>query len=115
MPLSEAFAGTATIGQTPLSLPNNSTTLTPRTEDGIFQLFLDRSAVQDGDLFTLKIWEKVTGGGNQQCIATQPVGGYAGLLPYVTEPYILLHGWDMTLEKTGGTDRSFSWSIRRVG
>ena len=32
----------------------------------------------------------------------------------VTPALVLMHGWDMTILKLAGTDRSIEWSIRQV-
>jgi hypothetical protein len=38
--------------------------------------------------------------------------GNAQSEPLVTPPLMLLHGWDMTIQKIAGTDRAFDASIR---
>lgn len=113
MPIAEAFTNTATISTTEYSLPNNSTTLTPQTADGVYQVFVDLTNIGAADLFDLKIKEKVTSGGTQRVIYTATfASGQPG--PFVSPSLILMHGWDVTLIKTAGTDRAFSWSIRQV-
>jgi uncharacterized protein YhhL (DUF1145 family) len=32
----------------------------------------------------------------------------------VSPALVLMHGWDMSLLKTAGTDRAITWSIRKV-
>lgn len=114
MALSELYTNSATIGTTEYSLPNNSTTLTPITADGAVQVFIDFANMTSADGYTVKIKEKVTSGGTQRTIAEQRLDGVqAG--PFVSPVFIMLHGWDVTVTKNTGTDRSISWSIRKAG
>jgi hypothetical protein len=63
--------------------------------------------------YNLTVKEKVTSTGSQKDIyglyleGTQPS-------PVVLPSLILMHGWDVTVTKTAGTDRAISWSIRQV-
>lgn len=113
MAIQEAFSGSATIGATEFSLPNNSTTLTPRTEDGVYQVFIDASAMSFGDEFTICVYEKVTAGGAQQKVYESTITGVMTDC-WVAPSLLLMHGWDVTIQKGAGTDRSFSWSLRQV-
>jgi hypothetical protein len=114
MAISEAFSGTASISTTEYSLPNASTTLTPRTEDGIYQLFLDLSALVAGDEYELKLYEKCRSGDTQRVVERWSFTGAQSLPLFASPSLILLHGWDMTLDKIAGTDRTILWSIRQV-
>lgn len=114
MALTEAFADTGTtIGTSEYSLPNDSTSLTARTEDGCFQAFIDFANMAAGDQYRVRIYEKVYSAGTQrviyECILTGTQQG-----PLVAPSLILMHGWDVTVKKLAGTDRSISWSIRQV-
>lgn len=105
-------AGT-TISGTEYSLPNDSTTLTARTEDGVFQAFIDFNAITaTADEFEVKVYEKVNSGGTQRVI----YGPISVNKPecVVIPSLILMHGWDITVKKITGTDRSIVWSIRQV-
>jgi hypothetical protein len=113
MSIGATFENSATISTTETSLPNNSTTLTPRTEDGIYQAFIDLANLAAGDVFDLKIYEKVQSAGSQRLLFTTTFSGVQ-TGPFVTAALVLMHGWDMTLKKTAGTDRSIAWSIRQV-
>jgi hypothetical protein len=33
---------------------------------------------------------------------------------WVSPSFILLHGWTFSLEKIAGTDRTITWSVRKV-
>jgi hypothetical protein len=112
MAINEAYSGSATIGTTPFSLPNNSTTLTPITVDGVYQVFLDLGALTLTEKYSIRVLEKVTSGGSQREIFAAVVSGASPSL--VTPSLILLHGWDVVVTKLSGTDRSIGWSIRQV-
>jgi hypothetical protein len=111
--LTAAFENSATISTAEYSLPNNSTTLTPITDDGVYQALVDFNAITAvADEFEVKVYEKVNAGGTQHVIYG-PVS--------ITKPEVLvipslalLHGWDVTVKRTAGTDRSIVWSIRKA-
>ena len=112
MAISEAYSGTASISTTEFSCPNNSTTLTPVTADGVYQVFLDTSDMVEGDQLQIRIYEKCRSADTQRII-------YEAVLTdtmaqtWVTPSLILLHGWDLTLDALAGTI-TVNWSIRQV-
>lgn len=113
MAISEAYTGSATIGTTPYSLPNNSTTLTPITVDGVYQIAIDLANLAIVDRYQIEVLEKVTSGGSQRSMFKAVITGQSA--PSWWSPsFILLHGWDVVVTKLNGTDRSISWSIRQV-
>ncbi len=89
-------------------------TTTPETTDGAFQLIVDVAAMVDGDVLTLRIYEKARTGDTQRLLwSASYIHAQARPLT-ASPPIILLHGWDMTLEQTAGTGRAFPWSIRQA-
>ena len=114
MAISAAYENSATISTTEYSLPNNGTTLTPITVDGVYQAFIDLSALTITEEYELKIYEKVQSAGTQRLVDKRSFSGVQ-VLPHIAIPsLILLHGWDITLKKISGTDRTIAWSIRQV-
>lgn len=113
MAIAESHTNSATIGTTEYSLPNNSTTLTPVTTDGIYQVFINVSTMTVTEQYRIRIYEKVTSGGSQVVIYDATLTG-AMADSWVSPTLILLHGWDVTMAKITGTDRSMAWSIRQV-
>lgn len=113
MAISEAYSGSATISTTEYSCPNNSTTLTPITVDGVYQTMFDTATMTAGDQYRFRVYEKVTSGGTQR-VAYEAIltGSMADC--YIMPSLILMHGWDVTILKLAGTDRSIGWSIRQV-
>jgi hypothetical protein len=114
MALSEAFTNTATITTTERFLASNSTTKTDQTDDGVFQLFLNMSALAAGDIYRVRVYERVTSAGTSRVVMEENVAGPMGSPHYVTPTMIFLHGWEYSITKIAGTDRSIDWSIRKV-
>jgi len=114
MAISGLYENTATISTTEYSLPNNGTTLTPKTDDGIIQLFLDLSNLALGDQYELEIYEKARSADTQRLISVSTFDGSQSQPLYVSPSFVFLYGWDFTLKKLAGTDRAFYWSVRSV-
>lgn len=112
MAISEAYSGTASISTTEFSCPNNSTTLTPVTADGVYQVFLDTSDMVAGDQLQIRIYEKCRSADTQRIIYEAVLTG-AMAETWVSPSLILLHGWDVTLDALAG-DITVNWSIRQV-
>lgn len=113
MPISAAYENSATIGTSPFSLPNNSTTLTPITVDGIYQVFLDLAAMTTTEEYEIAVLERITAAGAQREVFKMVVTG-TNAPALVTPSLILMHGWDVQVRKLSGTDRAIGWSIRQV-
>lgn len=92
MAISEAYSGTASISTTEFSCPNNSTTLTPVTADGVYQVFLDTSDMVEGDQLQIRIYEKCRSADTQRIIY-EAVLTDTMAVTWVTPSLILLHGW----------------------
>ncbi len=113
MAIAELYTDSASIGTTEYSLVSDSTTPASDTTDGVFQVFIDTGNMAIGDQYRIIIKEKVTSAGSQRDI-------YAAVLTgtmtdnWVSPSLILMHGWDVTIQKLAGTDRTFAWSIRQV-
>jgi len=103
-----------TVGATELSIVSGTTTLQTITDDGVYQLWVDPGNMAKADEFTIRIYEKVeaTGGTKKVCAQWSLLGVQSQV--FVTPTLILLHGWDMTIQKIAGTDRAFDASIRKV-
>ena len=114
MAISEAFANTATISTTEFYLASNSTTKTDQTDDGIYQLWLKLDALTTADSFRVRLYERVLSGDTTAGAAEWSVTGDATNPRSPSPTFILLHGWEFSLQKITGTDRSISWSIRKV-
>lgn len=117
MAISEAFTGTETVGSTnewSLTTDTSYDTGDAQTADGVYQVFLDLNALAAGDTFEFKVYEKVLGASTQRLVYWARFSGVQGSPVWVSPSLLLMHGWDATLKKIAGTDRSIDWSIRKV-
>lgn len=114
--VTEAYTGVETIGTTEWNLPTDSSSIGALTVAGCFKPWLDLSALTVTETYELKIYEKVTSGATQRLHALVTFQGVQGE-PLWSPPgaYDLMAGWTMTLKKLAGTDRSITWSIRKIG
>lgn len=117
MAISEAYTSAGlTVSTTELSMVSGTSTLQNITTDGIFQAFIDLSAMAAGDEFDFAIYEKVNSAGTKRrCfVATFANAQGTNNAIWVSPALVLMHGWDMTLDKIAGTDRSIPYSIRQI-
>jgi hypothetical protein len=114
MAISEPFSGTETIGTTEWSLTTDTSGPDAQTDDGIYQIFLDLNALAAGDVFELKVYEKVLSSGTQRLVYSARFADAQGQPNYVSPTLVLMHGWDFSLRRISGTDKSIDWSIRKV-
>jgi hypothetical protein len=115
MALSEPYVDTGTlISTTEYSLTNDSTTIAAQTDDGLYQAFIELNNMASGDTYVIRIYEKVYGAATQRVAQSWTLTG-AQADPIWVSPHLqLMHGWDITMQRTAGTDRSIAWSIRKV-
>jgi len=112
--VTELYTGTATIGTTEYSLTNSSTTIAAKTDDGPIQVWLELHNLAAGDEYELRVYEKVLSSSTQRLVYRQYFR-HAQTEPVAVTPSLLVtHGWDVTLARLAGSDRSISWSIRTV-
>lgn len=111
--MADVFSGTETVGTTEHSLTTDTAGPDAETSDGWFWASLDITALVAGDVFQFAVYEKVLSGGTQRLIDRLYLhAGQEGQRH--TYAIMLMHGWDMTLKKITGTDRSISWRIRKA-
>jgi hypothetical protein len=110
----EAFAGSETVGTTQHSLTTDTAGPDADTTPGVFQPFLDLNALAAGDSFRFAAYEKCRTGDTQRLLYSAEFTG-AQSSPLWAGPSLLLGvGWDMTLTKIAGTDRTINWRISQV-
>lgn len=96
-----------------LGVDGGSTTLQTLTDKGAYSLFLKSTAMAKGDEYRVKVYEKCSTGDTKARILSYTMADAQSeptLIPNIT----LGLGWDMTIQRTGGSNRAFSWSIRRI-
>ena len=101
------------IGSTEYSLTNNSTLIAVQTTDAVISIWVDVANMAAGDEYEIFLREKVTAAGTQRQISLAVLAG-AQPEPFISSPFQVGDGWDVTMQKISGTDRNFSWSIRGV-
>jgi hypothetical protein len=115
MAITEAYSDTGTsIGTTEWSLTNDSSTIANQTDDGAYQVFLDLNAMASGDTFVVRLYEKVYSAGTRRVAQSWTLTGAQSDPIWVSPCVLLMHGWDFSIQKTAGTDRSIAWSVRKV-
>lgn len=113
MAISEFASGTRTAG-TP---PEGSPTViggSANTTDGIFQLFVDVSALALNDLVEIRLLEKALSGGTARVVFAAQLYNAQDEPMFVSPSFVLIHGWEFDIRQVTGTARSFPWSIRQV-
>lgn len=116
MAFTALYENSATISTTEYSLPNNTTYSagSVKAVSGVFQVFIDLSSLAAGDQYDLRVKEKVQSAGTVRDIF---VASYVGVQasPHTVLPSLLLmYGWDVTLKRIAGSDKTIAWSIRQV-
>ncbi len=110
--LTYATGSAVTVSTTPISLTGGTSTIQAKTDSGLFEVYLDASNVTDADLFEMRLHEKTVAAGSQIITAVGLLTGADDLR--VVQLGILGAGWDVSLVKLSGTDRAFTWSVRRA-
>lgn len=103
-----------TVGSSELSIVSGTTTLQTLTTAGVYQLWIDAANMAKGDEFKVRIYEKVEATGGTKRVFFQQTLSDAQSEIFVTPTFILMNGWDMTIQKVSGTDRAFDASIRQI-
>lgn len=110
----EAFAGSETIGTTEHSLTTDTAGPDAEATAGVFQPFIDLNALAAGDVFRFRAYETCRTGDTQRVLYSAEFSG-AQATPLWAGPSLLLGvGWDMTLTKVSGADRTINWRISQV-
>ncbi len=110
----EAYTGSETISTTEWSLTTDASGPDADTNAGIYQVFVDLSALAAGDTFVFKTYERVRTGDTQRVVYEVNFTGAQSQPVWVSPSLILGVGWDMTLDKLAGTDRAINWRISRI-
>lgn len=110
----EAFTGTEAVSTTEHSMTTDTAGPDASTTAGIFQAFIDLNALAAGDVYEFKVYESCRTGDTQRAVYSARFA-HAQATPIWVSPSMALGiGWDMTLRKISGTDRTIVWRISRV-
>ncbi len=110
----EAYTGTEAVSTTEHSLTTDTAGPDADTTAGVYQAFLDLNAVAAGDVFEFKVYEKVRTGDTQREVYSARFANAQTAPVWVSPSLVLGIGWDMTVRKIGGTDRTINWRISKV-
>lgn len=110
----EAYTGTETVGTTEWSITTDTAGPNVDANVGIYQAFIDLSALQAYDVYQFKCYEKARTGDTQRVVFSAYFEGVQADPIAVTPTLILGVGWDMTLKKLSGTDRAIAWRISKI-
>jgi hypothetical protein len=108
------FTGTESITTTEHSMTTDSSGPDTDTTVGMFQAFIDLNAVVAGDVFEWRLYEKARAADTQRLVTSARFSGAQAAPIWASPAFLLGAGWDMTLKKISGTDRTITWSIRGV-
>lgn len=114
MAISEAFGVTETVSTTEHSFTTDTAGPDTQTDDGVYQMFFDLSALAFGDEFRIRVYEKVLSTDTQRVVYDMSIPGPYSPPVLVLPSLVLIHGWDVTVLKVAGTDRAITGSIRKV-
>lgn len=104
----------ASIGATEYYLASDSTSKTDQTDDCICQLVLDLNAMAAGDQYRVRLYEKYASSGTSRLVEEWILTGAQSKPLFFTPSFVLGEGWEWSVTKLAGTDRTIYWSIRKV-
>ena len=113
MPVTELYSGTETVSTTEHSCTTDTAGPDVDTTDGVFQIFLDVSDMSAGDILQLRLYEKCRSADTQRVAKEWIIANAQNEPLWVSPSFILMHGWDFTLDALAGTI-TVTWSIRQV-
>lgn len=113
MALGEPYTFSATVSTTELSITGGTSSIQAQTTPGIYELRISKANFAKGDRFVVRLYEKATSGGSQE---SQILGTILGAQaePIVVPGIHLRNGWDFTIIRTAGADRTVTASVRAV-
>ena len=113
MAIAQLYSGTKAVDTTEWSCTTDTAGPDADTTDGIYQLFLDVNDMVAGDILQVRLYETCRSGDTQRLVKEWVLTGAQAEPIFVTESFILLHGWEFTLDALAGTI-TVLWSIRQV-
>lgn len=104
----------ASISTTEYSLPADGAGPTAQTDDCVLQVFIDFGNMIAGDIYQVRLYEKYAGAGTQRLVDEWVLNGVQSKPMFVIPSVILGEGWDVTVDRIAGADRTIYWSLRKV-
>lgn len=110
----EAYTGTESVTTTEWSMTTDTSGPDADTNVGIYQAFVDLNALVSGDLYEFKVYEKCRTGDTQRLVYSARFSNAQASPIWASPSLVLGIGWDMTLKKINGSDRTINWRISKV-
>lgn len=110
----EAYGNSETVSTTEWSMTTDTAGPDAAVDTGMFQAFIDLSALAAGDLYEFKVYETARAAGTQRLMMSARFAGAQSAALWPSPSFMLGVGWDMTLKKISGTDRTITWRISKA-
>jgi hypothetical protein len=106
----------ASISTAEYSLPGATTSGVPtsQTDDCILQCCIDFGNMAAGDQYRVRLYEKYASAGTQRLVEEWIFTNAQSKPLFVMPSFFLGEGWDVTVLRTAGSDRTILWSLRKV-
>lgn len=115
MAITSYASDSPSVGTTEYSLAAASTSLPTKTDIGAFQVTADLNALAAGDVFLLQLYEMGVSGGTKRIVEEWVWDGVQGDPIFISPTFVLGNGWDWTVKKLSGTDRTIPFTVWQVG
>lgn len=102
----------ASISTTEYSIVADSTSLATDTNQGIYHIKVGLENMVAGDQYELKLYEKAASGATKRVQETWTFTGVSKDFNMPATP--LGNGWDFTIDRIAGADRTIYWTIVKV-
>ncbi len=86
----------------------------PDTTVGVFQFFIDCSALANGDTIEIQVLEKVRSSSTARLVYEATLSNVQDEPNWASPALTLMHGWTLQMRQTAGTARTFDWSQRKI-
>ena len=106
--------GNTCISNVEWSMSANASGVQANTTNGVFQVFVDTSAMLTSNTVQLRVYEKVWSSGTQRVVFESTLVDVQTEPVWVSPSLVLMHGWDATANCQAGANVYLQWSIRRV-
>lgn len=96
----------ATISTTETSLRTGGTTLGADTTIGYYQVSIEIESINNADVYKMILYEKASQAATQRVLESWLFSGVPGKPAIITPSFPLGNGWEWTIKKVSGTDRT---------
>ncbi len=108
----ELYSGTQAVDGTEWSMTTDTAGPDADTTPGKYQPVVDAINLAAGDVYQIALYEKARAADTQRLAQVWILTGAQASPLWIGPEVTLMHGWDFTLKKLAGSDRTITWSIR---